>query len=57
MEEPLKSSEDPRRMEVDEADSDSAELERRDMYDELYEDFFSSKLLQQWQGSECCWYV
>lgn len=47
MEEPLKSSEDPRRMEVDEADSDSAELERRDMYDELYEDFFSSKLLQQ----------
>ncbi|EAT46648.1 AAEL002238-PA [Aedes aegypti] len=47
MEEPLKSSEDPKRMDVDETDSDSAELERRDMYDELYEDFFSSKLLQQ----------
>lgn len=47
MEEPLKSSEDVSRMDVDGVAVERAELERSDMYDDLFEDFFTSKLQHQ----------
>ncbi|XP_065083749.1 ATR-interacting protein mus304 [Ochlerotatus camptorhynchus] len=47
MEEPLKSSEEVSRMDLDGDTAERAELERSDMYDDLFEDFFTSKLQHQ----------
>lgn len=42
MDEPLKSSDDEDRIE---SDDESAEQERQEVYDDLFEDFFTSKML------------